>query len=103
MFVYSPSSLRNQHIAAKPPCQNINIDIDTRKLTTPDNVGLNPHLISSSTIAKTTNAFPRNQWSSCFAETMLQELARKPWCHTTANDGFVESVLGNELMRPYDD
>jgi cyanamide hydratase len=34
---------------------------------------------------------------------MLLELARKPWCHTTANEGFVKSVLGSELMREYAD
>lgn len=33
---------------------------------------------------------------------MVEELELKPWCHTTANEGFVEDVLGNTLMRPYD-
>ncbi|KAF1945233.1 cyanamide hydratase [Clathrospora elynae] len=68
-----------------------------------DNVGLNPHLIAASTIENVVSAFPRKQWSSCFAEAMTQEMELKPWCHTTANEGFVEAVLGNTLMEPYDD
>jgi cyanamide hydratase len=67
-----------------------------------DNVGLNPHLISKSTIANVVAAYPRKQWSSCFAEAMTEEMRRKPWCHTTANEGFVENVLGNELMDEFE-
>ena len=67
-----------------------------------DNVGLNPHLISASTIENVVAAFPRKQWSSCFAAAMTVEMDLKPWCHTTANEGFVEAVLANELMAPYD-
>lgn len=69
---------------------------------TADNVGLNPHLIATSTIENVTAAFPRNHWSSCFGETMAEEMGLKPWCHTTANEGFVEAILNNTLMEPYD-
>jgi cyanamide hydratase len=47
-------------------------------------------------------AFPRKEWSSCFAEAMVEEMELKPWCHTTANEGFIEAVLGNQLMEPFD-
>ena len=67
-----------------------------------DNVGLNPSLVSASTIESVVAAYPRKQWSCCFADAMNQEMELKPWCHTTANEGFVESVLGNKLMEPYD-
>jgi hypothetical protein len=72
--------------------------------TTPqtDNVGLNPHLIATSTIANVVAAFPRGQWSACFADAMVEEIEIKPWCHTTANDGFIEAILGNEVMAPFD-
>jgi cyanamide hydratase len=65
-------------------------------------VGLNPHLISKATIANVVAAFPRKEWSSCFAEAMVEEMELKPWCHTTANEGFIEAVLGNQLMEPFD-
>ncbi|KAH4924620.1 hypothetical protein HBI65_153570 [Parastagonospora nodorum] len=67
-----------------------------------DNAGLNPHLIAKSTIANVVAAFPRGQWSACFADAMVEEMELKPWCHTTANDGFVEAILGNEVMAPFD-
>ncbi|KAH9881912.1 hypothetical protein J1614_001083 [Plenodomus biglobosus] len=67
-----------------------------------DNVGLKPHLIATSTIENVTAAFPRHHWSSCFAEAMVEEMNLKPWCHTTANEGFVEAILNNTLMEPYD-
>jgi cyanamide hydratase len=33
---------------------------------------------------------------------MTEEMERKPWCHTTANEGFVENVLENELMEEFE-
>jgi hypothetical protein len=33
---------------------------------------------------------------------MTEEMEFKPWCRTTAQEGFVESIAGNELMEPYD-
>lgn len=67
-----------------------------------DNVGLNPELIATSTVKDVTAAFPRNRWSACFAAAMTKEMDVKPWSHTTANVGFIEAVLKNTLMEPYD-
>jgi len=67
-----------------------------------DNIGANPHLIHKSTIESVVTAFPREQWSKCFAATMVEEMKLKPWCHTTANEGFIEAVEGNKLMEPYE-
>ncbi|KAF2630932.1 cyanamide hydratase [Macroventuria anomochaeta] len=67
-----------------------------------DNVGANPHLIDTSTIEAVVAKYPRKGWSSCFAACMTKEMELKPWCRTTAQEGFVESIVGNELMEPYD-
>jgi len=67
-----------------------------------DNLGANPHLISKSTIESVVAAYPRNKWSSCFADTMREEERLKPWCHSTANEGFIEDVVANSLMEPYE-
>ncbi|KAF2121397.1 hypothetical protein BDV96DRAFT_640789 [Lophiotrema nucula] len=67
-----------------------------------DNVGMNPTLIDKSTIDSVTEAYPRNKWTSCFAATIREELALKPWSHTTAIDGFAEMVEANVLMEPWD-
>lgn len=47
-------------------------------------------------------AYPRKGWTSCFAACMVREMELKPWCRTTAQEGFVEAIEGNELMAPYD-
>ena len=67
-----------------------------------DNVGGNPHLIATEMIEKVVTKYPRKGWSSCFAACMTEEMDLKPWCHTTANEGFVDAILENELMEPYD-
>jgi hypothetical protein len=67
-----------------------------------DNIGANAFLISKETIKSVTSTYPRNKWSNCFADAMVAEMELKPWCHTTANEGFIEAVLGNTLMEPYD-
>lgn len=63
---------------------------------------MNPFLISKSSIESVVAAYPRHKWSSCFAETIREEVGLKPWCHTTAIEGFDEKVEGNELMAPYE-
>ncbi|KAF1993132.1 cyanamide hydratase [Amniculicola lignicola CBS 123094] len=67
-----------------------------------DNMGINPHLIDSSTIESVVAAFPRHQWSSCFAATIREEVGLKPWCHTTSIEDFATGVENNKLMYKYD-
>ncbi|ORY16794.1 putative urea hydro-lyase/cyanamide hydratase [Clohesyomyces aquaticus] len=67
-----------------------------------DNIGINPFLIHSDTIESVAKAFPRNKWSGCFAATIREEIALKPWCHTTAIEQFAEKVEGNHLMEPWE-
>ncbi|KAF2458936.1 hypothetical protein BDY21DRAFT_339317 [Lineolata rhizophorae] len=67
-----------------------------------DNIGMNPSLIHSETIKHVTAAFPRKMWSGCFASVIREEIGLKPWCHTTAIEGFAEKVEGNALMKPFD-
>ncbi|KAJ4354237.1 uncharacterized protein N0V89_005971 [Didymosphaeria variabile] len=67
-----------------------------------DNAGKNPTLISKYTIESVVATYPRNQWSSCFAHTIKEELALKPWAHSSAIPKFAETVAGNKLMEPWD-
>jgi cyanamide hydratase len=67
-----------------------------------DNVGMNPDLITKELIESVTSKWKRNGWTGCFASTVRKEIGLKPYCHTTAIDGFAEKVEGNKLMEPYD-
>jgi len=67
-----------------------------------DNMGWQPYLVNAAVIPRVVQQFPRHQWSSCFAATIEAEIAAKPWCHTTAIDGFSEAVAGNKLMAPFE-
>merc|ERR1712093_6177 len=66
-----------------------------------DNIGMNPELVATETIEAVVKAWPRNKWSGCFAQTVMDEIEKKPWCHTTAIPDFAENVEGNKLMQPY--
>lgn len=68
----------------------------------PDNMGSNSQLLTEADIEAVTGQFPRRQWSSCFSGTIEKEIDEKPWCHTTALDGFAEAVRDNKLMQPYE-
>ncbi|KAF2446493.1 putative urea hydro-lyase/cyanamide hydratase [Karstenula rhodostoma CBS 690.94] len=67
-----------------------------------DNAGKNPTLISKHTIESVVAAYPRKQWSGCFAQTIEEELTLKPWAHSSAIPRFAETVAGNKLMEPWD-
>lgn len=67
-----------------------------------DNAGKNPTLVSKRTIESIIAAYPRKQWSSCFAHTIEKELDLKPWAHSSAIPKFAETVAGNKLMEPWD-
>ncbi|CZT25523.1 related to Cyanamide hydratase [Ramularia collo-cygni] len=67
-----------------------------------DNMGWQPHLVHLDVIEQIVKRHPRMKWSSCFSSTIEDEINAKPWCHTTALDGFAEAVATNKLMEPYD-
>ncbi|KAF2719976.1 cyanamide hydratase [Polychaeton citri CBS 116435] len=67
-----------------------------------DNMGWQPYLVHEDVIPQVVKQHPRLKWSSCFSSTICAEIDEKPWCHTTALDGFAEAVAGNKLMEPYD-
>jgi cyanamide hydratase len=73
-----------------------------------DNVGEHPHvedfgrIIDENTRGEVNEAFPREGWLGCFAETIRKEEALKPWCHTTHIPNFAEQVEGNQLQKPYE-
>lgn len=61
-----------------------------------------PRLVSDEVIKHVVQQLPRMKWSSCFAKVIREEIQQKPWCHTTAIEGFEEAVAGNKLMEPYE-
>ncbi|KAH9827278.1 Cyanamide hydratase [Teratosphaeria destructans] len=67
-----------------------------------DNMGWQPYLVHEEVIKQVVQHHPRLGWSGCFSRTIREEVAVKPWCHTTALEGFAEAVEGNEVMAPYD-
>ncbi len=67
-----------------------------------DNAGLHPELVHKETIETVVKAYPRNQWTGCFAGVVRKECQIKPWANTTRIEGFAEMVEANELMQPYD-
>jgi cyanamide hydratase len=71
-------------------------------LTDVDNTGAHAELVDKETIKNVTGAFPRLKWSGCFTQTIRDEIAQKPWAHTTVIDKFEEHVLGNTVMEPYE-
>ncbi|KAF2144208.1 uncharacterized protein K452DRAFT_223529 [Aplosporella prunicola CBS 121167] len=67
-----------------------------------DNMGDFKELVHPDTIKNVVEKYPRNGWSGCFGKTIREEIALKPWAHSTAIDNFAEMVEGNELMKPYE-
>ncbi|EKG21623.1 hypothetical protein MPH_01057 [Macrophomina phaseolina MS6] len=67
-----------------------------------DNMGHYKELVHPETIKSVVAKYPRNGWSGCFSKTIREEMALKPWAHSSAIDGFVEMVENNELMKQYD-
>ena len=67
-----------------------------------DNMGDYAGLVNEGTIGNVVKKYPREGWSGCFAGTVREEIALKPWAHSTAIERFAEMVEGNELMREYD-
>ena len=65
-------------------------------------MGWQPHLVSKEVIEQVVQQLPRMGWSGCFSRTINEEIAEKPWCHTTALEGFAEAVAGNKVMKPYE-
>jgi cyanamide hydratase len=65
-------------------------------------MGYQPHLISEDVIKQVVEQHPRLKWSGCFSKTIREEIDEKPWCHTTALQGFAEAVEGNEVMEKYE-
>lgn len=67
-----------------------------------DNAGLHGELVAQGTIESVVKAFPREEWTGCFASVVRKECQVKPWSNTTRIEGFAEMVEANKLMEPYD-
>ncbi|KAF2844428.1 putative cyanamide hydratase [Plenodomus tracheiphilus IPT5] len=68
-----------------------------------DNMGYRAGYIHADTIKDVIKHYPRKHWSKCFSKKIREEVAVKPWCHTTASEEkFPHDVEHNELMEPYD-
>ena len=74
----------------------------THFATVLDNAGLNAELVHKDTIESVVAKYPRNKWTSCFADVVRKECELKPWANTTRIEGFAEMVEANEVMQPYD-
>ena len=74
----------------------------THFATVLDNAGLNPELVHEDTIRSVAVKYPRNGWTSCFANVVRKECELKPWANTSRIEGFAEMVEANKLMEPYD-
>ena len=59
-------------------------------------------MVHKKTIESVVEAYPRNKWTSCFADTIRKELELKPWAHSSHIEGFTDIVEANKLMEPYD-
>ncbi|KAL2193638.1 hypothetical protein P885DRAFT_44883 [Corynascus similis CBS 632.67] len=72
-----------------------------------DNLGARPYAVHEATRADVNRAFPRGSWEGCFARTIRDEIATKPWAHSTHLGGpdgelFANAVEGNLLMKAYE-
>jgi cyanamide hydratase len=69
-----------------------------------DNTGGNPEIVHADTRDDVNAAFPRGEWSRCFADVIKEEMGLKPWAHTShlGEKEFEEAVLGNTLMEKYE-
>ncbi len=67
-------------------------------------MGGHSDLVHNGTIEEVTKHFPRKKWSTCFASTIREENALKPWAHTTAlgEEDFPNGVQNNQLMEPFE-
>jgi len=63
---------------------------------------LHGELVAQGTIESVVKAFPREEWTGCFAGVVRKECEVKPWSNTTRIEGFAEMVEANKLMEPYD-
>jgi cyanamide hydratase len=69
-----------------------------------DNISDRPELVREKTRGAMIAKFPRLGWSNCFATAMREEVALKPWSHTTAlGTKFPGDAEGNKLMTPYEE
>ncbi|KAJ0426869.1 hypothetical protein BJY00DRAFT_271090 [Aspergillus carlsbadensis] len=64
-----------------------------------DNTGGHAHLIHGDTVKDVIEHYPRLKWSSCFANTVDEEVGLKPWAHTTVLGDFKGHILGNPFNR----
>jgi cyanamide hydratase len=66
-------------------------------------MGYRASYVHPDTIKDVVKHYPRCGWSGCFSRKIREEVAMKPWCHTTAStEKFPYDVEHNLLMAPYD-
>jgi len=66
-------------------------------------MGYHPAFVHPDTIADVVKHYPRLGWSGCFSSKIREEVAVKPWCHTTAlGEAFPRDTANNELMKRFE-
>jgi len=67
-----------------------------------DNAGANAEMVGQKTIENVVEAYPRNEWSACFRDTVVQEKKVKPHAMVSRIEGFEDLIMANKLMSKYD-
>jgi cyanamide hydratase len=68
-----------------------------------DNLGARPYLVNEVTRADVNRDFKSEGWGGCFAAVVREEVAGKPWAHSTVlGEGFANAAEGNLLMEGYE-
>lgn len=67
-----------------------------------DNAGANAEMVDQKTIENVVEAYPRNEWSACFRDTVVQEKKVKPHAMVSRIEGFEDMIMANKLMSKYD-
>lgn len=67
-----------------------------------DNAGANGEMVDGKTIENVVEAYPREEWSSCFRDTVVEEKKVKPYAMVTRIEGFEDMIMSNKLMSKYD-
>jgi len=71
-----------------------------------DNMGALPELIHPKTMEEILQKYPRNGWTGCFVSVVKDEIALKPWCHTTSmgpsHEDIIKGIEAYPVLKKFD-
>ncbi|KAM0752519.1 cyanamide hydratase [Meredithblackwellia eburnea MCA 4105] len=70
-----------------------------------DNIGSTPTWIHPTTASAIVEAYPRHGWTHCFGAAMQDEVAVKPWSHTSFFnvEKIWDKVEANPIAKPFEE